>query len=391
MTKPASLESSARRLRFSRTLIGRMLLFGIVPTGVLLTALVIATVLHMFEHTRSDSELTLRLMADRVAAEIERGNTRAVLAAKIMSYAQMNGLFGQRAASLAYARRILEEFPEFTGSYFAYEPNADGHDQEYANTPAATSLGAAFNPSGRFIPYWFRDRENNTRIVLEPLLNMETSLYYQGCKDQFLREQRALPMVTEPYAYEGKMIVEQTFPIVMAGRFVGIGGVDRALDDHVAFLHSIKQRDQVDLFLISRAGKFVASTLDGEVQRSNAPRSLRTRRTAATHYRDLFKRFYSQRETGQLERARDPISGQRCYFASSPVLTGSWLVIVREPESTVLAPVRAEAAAIFGLVLGTLVLVSLLSWWITRQSSGRIRKAVCAADGLTQGDLSSTL
>jgi hypothetical protein len=118
---------------------------------------------------------------------------------------------------------------------------------------------------------------------------METSLYYQGCKDQFLREKRALPMVTEPYVYEGKMIVEQTFPIVMDGRFVGIGGVDRALDDLVAFLQSIKQRDHVDLFLISRAGKFVASTLDGEKTRTNALLSLRTLRIDETGYRDLFK------------------------------------------------------------------------------------------------------
>jgi signal transduction histidine kinase/CheY-like chemotaxis protein len=368
-----------------------MLLFGIVPVGLILTTLVIVTALRMFASARSASEAALRLIADRVAAEIERGNTRAVLASKMMVLAQMEGLFGQRTASLAYARRVLEQFPEFTGAYFAYEPNADGHDREYANTPAAAALGAACDPKGRFIPYWFRDRETGTRIVLEPLLNMETSLYYQGCKDQFLREKRALPMVTEPYVYEGKMIVEQTFPIVMEDRFVGIGGVDRALDDLVAFLQSIKQRDHVDLFLISRAGKFVASTLDSETTRTNASLSLRTLPIDKTGYRDLFKRFYDHRDTRELELARDPISGQRCYFVSSPVTTGNWLVIVRQSESTILAPVRSEAAAVFGLVIGALVLVAVLSWWITRKTSGRIRKAVTAADGLTQGDLSSTL
>jgi two-component system sensor histidine kinase/response regulator len=387
----SSTPTPARSPRFWRTLSGRMLLFGIVPAGLILTTLVIVIALRMFASTRSASEAALRLMADRVAAEIERGNTRAVLASKVMVFAQMDGLFGQRAASLAYARRILEQFPEFTGAYFGYEPNADGHDQEYANTPAAASLGAAFDPKGRFIPYWFRDRETGTRIVLEPLLNMETSLYYQGCKDQFLREQRALPMVTEPYVYEGKMIVEQTFPIVMDGRFVGVGGVDRALDDLVAFLQSIKQRDHVDLFLISRAGKFVASTLDGEAPRAKTSLSLRTRRIDETGYRDLFKRFFDHRDTRELELARDPISGQRCYFTSSPVPTGNWLVIVRQSEGTILAPVRSEAAAILGLVIGALVLVSVLSRWITRQTSGRIRRAVSAADGLTQGDLSSTL
>jgi len=389
--KPSSMEPSSARPRFWRTLSGRMLLFGIVPAGLLLTALVIVTVMRMFEQTRSDSEATLRLMADRVAVEIERGNTRAVLAAKVMSYAQMNGLFGRRADSLAYARRILEEFPEFTGSYFAYEPDADGHDQEYARTTAAASLGAAFDPGGRFIPYWFRDRETNTRIVLEPLVNMETSLYYQGCKDQFLRERRLLPMVTEPYVYEGKMIVEQTFPIVIDGRFVGVAGVDRALNDLVAFLQSIKERDRVDLFLISRAGKFVASTLDSEAPSTNSPLSLRTLRIDQTRYRDLFKRFYDHADAHALELARDPISGRRCYFATAPVPTGNWLVIVRQSEAQILAPIRAETAAILGLVVGALVLVSLLSWWITRQTSGRIRAAVSAADGLAQGDVSSAL
>src|SRR5262245_915816 len=219
-----------------------MLLFGIVPAGLILTTLVVVVALRMFASTRSDSEARLRLMADRVASEVERGNTRAVLAAKIMAFAQMDGMFGQREASLAYARRILEEFPEFTGAYFCYETNADSRDLEYANTPRATAMGPAFDPKGRFIPYWFRDRETNTRIVLEPLLNMETSLYYQGCKDQFLREKKLLPMVTEPYVYEGKMIVEQTFPIVINDRFVGVSGVDRALSDIVAFLDSIKER-----------------------------------------------------------------------------------------------------------------------------------------------------
>jgi signal transduction histidine kinase/CheY-like chemotaxis protein/HPt (histidine-containing phosphotransfer) domain-containing protein len=368
-----------------------MLLFGIVPAGLLLTALVAVVALRMFASTRSDSEARLRLMADRVASEVERGNTRAVLAAKVMAFAQMNGMFGQREASLAYARRVLEELPEFTGSYFGYETNADGRDLEYENTPRAAALGAAFDPKGRYIPYWFRDRETKARIVLEPLLNMETSLYYQGCKDQFLREKKLLPMVTEPYVYEGKMIVEQTYPIVIDGRFVGVSGVDRALSDIVAFLDSIKQRDAVDLFLISGAGKFVASTLDSEATSTNSPLALRTLRIDQTAYRDRFKRFYEHRETRELELAKDPINGQRHYFATAPVPTGRWLVIVRQSEDKILAPIRAEAAAVLALVIGALVVVALLSTWITRQTSGRIRSAVSAADALAQGNLSSSL
>ena len=64
---PATSKSPTNSPRFWRTLSGRMFLFGIVPAGLLLTALVVVTVMRMFAQTRSDSEATLRLMADRVA------------------------------------------------------------------------------------------------------------------------------------------------------------------------------------------------------------------------------------------------------------------------------------------------------------------------------------
>src|SRR4030095_13972271 len=95
---PSSTSTQARSPRFWRTLSGRMLLFGIVPVGLILTTLVIVTALRMFASARSASEAALRLIADRVAAEIERGNTRAVLASKMMVLAQMEGLFGSGTA-----------------------------------------------------------------------------------------------------------------------------------------------------------------------------------------------------------------------------------------------------------------------------------------------------
>ena len=40
------------------------------------------------------------------------------------------------------------------------------------------------------------DRGDRRLGLLEPLLDMETSLYYQGCKDLFLTNRMAKPMVT---------------------------------------------------------------------------------------------------------------------------------------------------------------------------------------------------
>ncbi|MHC4992595.1 MAG: cache domain-containing protein, partial [Planctomycetota bacterium] len=287
---------------FLNSLAGRMLLFGIIPTGLVLSAVAIITAVQMAGELRATREETLRVLADRVATEIERGNTRAVLAAELMAEAQVQGMFGDREQSSAFARQILADYPELTGAYFGYESNADGADAAHVGSDAATRIGPAFASDGRFIPYWFRDQSDTARLVLEPLVDMEISLYYQGCKEQFLQGGQALPMVTEPYVYEGKMIVEQTFPIVIDGEFKGIAGVDRALRDIVVFLDGIQARQpgEIDLFLISRAGKFVASTL-GRIQlQSGESGELRTREITATPYRDLFGRLHDRRGPTQL-------------------------------------------------------------------------------------------
>ena len=120
-----------------------------------------------------------------------------------MAWSQVNSLFGKRIESSEFAREVLQNSPELTGVYFGYEPHADNQDSAYVDTAAARAIGPAFTPEGRFIPYWFRDHNDNTKLVLEPLVEMETSLYYNGCKT-LLKNKQPTPMITEPYVYEAK-------------------------------------------------------------------------------------------------------------------------------------------------------------------------------------------
>ena len=384
-------EKQPDRIPFLKSLGGRMLLFGIIPTGVLLTAVVLFITARMSTELHLEREETLRVLAARVATEIERGNTRAVLAAEVMATAQVNGLFGDRERSSALARDVLAEYPEFTAAYFGYEPNADGQDQVYTAPAVAARIGDGFDPQGRFIPYWYRGKEDNAQLELEPLVDMETSLYYQGCKDLFLEAGHPVAQVTEPYVYEGKMIVEQTYPIIIDGQFKGVAGIDRALSDIVAFLGSIKESDESDLFLVSRAGGFVASTL-GEVSLGNGETGdLRTRKIADTPYRDFFDRLHENRTSSLLERADDPLLGEPCYFAAAHVPTGDWQVIIRAPESSIVAPIDRLTRQAFGGVGAALLIVTFLSWWITRKTTARIQRAVTAADSLAAGRLSDEL
>ncbi|MGI9592118.1 MAG: response regulator [Myxococcota bacterium] len=393
MPEAAPRSRATPPIRFVKSLSGRMLLLGVLPTAVVLAGIIVWLALAMYSALRSENEHGMRILADRVAAEIERGNTRAVLVAQVMAAAQTNGLFGDRPASVAYARQVLKDFPELTGAYFGYEPNADGQD---AGRLTSASPIEALSEDGRFIPYWFRDYDDNALLRLEPLVDMETSLYYQGCKELFLREGRALPMVTEPYVYVGKMIVEQTFPIVIDGEFKGIAGVDRALSDIVGFLREIATRDAVDLFLISRSGRFVAATTESPKpapKRANAEGEpgdplLRTRAILDTPYARLLGPFHEQRTERSFQLAADPIDGGRHYYVSAPIPTGEWLVVLRKDEASVVAPIRDRLAAVILLIALGLSAVLAISLWITTATSRRIRRTVEAADRLAEGDVS---
>jgi hypothetical protein len=387
---PRDEEAVPTTIPFRHSLGGRMLLFGVFPTALILLGINAWLANTMVNELRSENEHDMQMLAERVAAEIDRGNTRAVLVAQVMAFAQSNGMFADRVASVAYSRQVLEAMPELTGAYFGYEPNSDLQDAGALRR--WPELADAMSEDGRFIPYWFRDLDDNELLRLDPLVDMETSLYYQGCKEQFLREGRPLPMVTEPYVYEGKMIVEQTYPIVVDGAFVGIAGVDRALSDIETFLQEIKERDEVDVFLVSRAGKFVAATIeadgagDGTQTAADDATLLRTKEIDETAYAELFGPLYRDRAEAGFELSIDPLHGERHYFASAPIATGDWMVVLSRSEAVVTAPIREKMIPIAVIVAAGLLAVGTLSWWVTRTSSARIRRAVHAADRMALGD-----
>jgi PAS domain S-box-containing protein len=376
-----NVKSSA--IPFRHSLRMRLLLYMCLPLVVVSSAIIVVRALNAYAMVHEDVEQHLRDVADKVALEIERDNTRAVLAAEMMALAQEAGLFGNREASSDLAQQVLRIYPEFTGAYFGYEPNADGSDAAYAGTPAAEALGPAFDPNGRFIPYWFRDDTQNGKITLTPLVDMN-GLYYKGCKEQFIEQGKPRVMVTEPYVYEGKMIVEQTFPLVRDGRFVGIAGVDRALADIGELLNSIKQTLKIDVFLISSRGRFIATTLG---------LGLRTKGLQETAYHDVFTPFYQNRTVKQSVLKVDPRDEDesRYYYTTAPVPTGEWLVVVRESQADVMGPVLNNVIKMSVIAFSGLMVVVGLIWWFSSSMTQRISLAMAAADRLASGDLSGDL
>lgn len=350
---------------------GRIVLFLVVPTVLIICGILAVTASNSFSSARDQAELAVQQAASYTALEIERRSANAIRTAKVMALAQEEGLFGNREASSNYAKRVLQEHPEFTGAYFGYDVDADQQDAKFIDSEFS---GKLVDAAGRFIPYWYRD---GSALAVAPLGDMEEGLYYQGLRERYNQSGTAQGLVTEPYVYEGVLLVEQTYPITRNGKFVGIAGVDRALDDLVSLLESIKQQTGRDLFLISRGGKFIASTV--------ASQELITKPVSETAYASAFTPF-AEGQQSRFSQELDPIDNQEYYFASQFIKTGEWTLVMRESQSKVLAPIKVELRNTIIIALVGITVIIALSLWFAHSISSRVQHIMRKADLIARGD-----
>ena len=365
----------------------RMLLLGILPAVLVLTAVLSLTFLTLRSVLL---DFGRRILLDRVravAAEIDRDMVEATTATRIMAAAVEEGLLGRRKDSVRFIRDVLESFPGFNAAYVGLEPDADALDSAGA-TEGFDSPPEAVGEGGRFVPYWYRDRGEPGRVRLKPLAQLGNQ-YYVGCKEQFLDSGRSdKALVTEPYEYEGVMMVEHTYPIVIDGEFRGVAGVDRTLDRLAADLAAIRgrQRDagwQGDIFLVSRLGRLVASTVRRE--------GVEARSIDESAYGPILADFHAAPPADRVVEAPDPLTGVPCLYAAARIPSGSWTVVMAMPRSDLVGrvqgPVRVAAAL---ATTGMAVALGLIAW-LTGRLSQRIGAAVAASRRVAQGDLSGAV
>jgi len=97
-------------LPFVQSLLGRIFLYGAIPSLLVMLVVLAYVSSTMLARQRAQVEEQILLRAEEVAAEVERGNTRATMTVRVMAFAQASGEFGRRVESAEYARRVLEEF-----------------------------------------------------------------------------------------------------------------------------------------------------------------------------------------------------------------------------------------------------------------------------------------
>ena len=125
-----------------------------------------------------------------------------------------------RSEALALHRKMLEDNPEFVGISVLFEPNAfDGNDASYQGQDW-------YDPSGRFVPYYYRGDEG---IMLDNLAVCDSEDYYK------IPKKAKKTCIIDPYDFEveGLHVLMTTIavPILHKGKFLGMMGIDIELKD----------------------------------------------------------------------------------------------------------------------------------------------------------------
>lgn len=374
---------------------GRLTLMGIVPAVSVIVVLVAFNSYRRYMALLQSAEMKLTSDAGELAMRIDASSRVATEVARGLALAQSTGMFGERRETVELLRRTLDQHPDITAAYVCYEPNADGKDATEpiadATTPPGPRSDGFPETPGRFVPYVYREGEpGNEKIGLKPTTLMESGSYYLVPRDRFRAGEKPSPLVTEPYEYEGQFIVEQTWPIIRQGKFVGIAGADRSLDKLSVELRSQASEAGADIFVLSPGGKIVAATdASGMAYIEDDPDSLRAKPFEKTLYKELFKEFVETSAKGKsftVEKI-NPGTGAKTFFTCAPVATGNWLVVVAVPSSAVVAPIYQELGMAWGIALAGLCAIVVILYIPARQLVNRVVWAADAARQVAAGDL----
>ena len=362
----------SRKIAIAKTIKGRIIGYTSSILFLILATMIGFHTNDMYTHLLRDNKEKILQETLTRAAEIEANNLVAVSYAKAMALAQESGMFGKRPEAIKYLYAVVESNPQFFDAYVIYEPNADHEDDRYKNQPGSDATGR-FNANVTNF---------NGRYELINGVDMETSLYYQGCRDKFLSGSTERYMITEPYVYEGVMMVEQTYPIVINGNFAGITGVDRTLDSLSEHLSALKPYESADFVLISRLGGIISATMD---------KKLNTKKIEDTIYRDILTQLYKDKTGKSIREAKDPATGSHFYYAGAHIETGDWMLVMRVSENEILRPIRSTLSrAVFISAVGILITFAIL-YWIGNSIAAPIETSVEAATKIAAGDLTSTV
>ncbi|EGW37394.1 sensory box protein [Desulfosporosinus sp. OT] len=226
--------------------------------------------------------------------------------------------------------KVLKDNPQFVATWTLWEPNAlDGRDAEFINK-------TGYDSTGRFIPYW---SIQSGKEHLEPLVNYQV----QGAGDYYLIPRKSKrETIIEPYIYpiNGKdvLVTSVVVPLIVGEKFVGVVGIDIALDTIQKVVSEIKPFETGYASLISNEGKYVAHNDISQIGKTVNNSQVREAIKSGISYTTTNKGVYQVYVPIKIGRTTTP-----------------WSMAVSVPESKILE--NAASIRNFTVIIGIIALL----------------------------------
>ncbi len=362
-----------------QTIIGRMMLFAVAPTMAIFGVALFFAFYSASDNLYRAAEANLRSETLLVANALAMVSNRPSLTAQRMAEAQVAGLVNDEQASRELARMVVQNTHELSGAFFGYAPNP----RRAAETAPDPVVGPPPGTSPRFTPYWFVPPGPSRAVKMEPAIDIQDRPGYAETRRLYLANRETKPLVSEPFAYRGKTLIEYTYPIVIDDQFRGVAGVDVALSDLETALSRLADTADADLFLVNSEGRFIATTTHAH---RGANAHMRPG-TVANAYGEILTRLAGAPGQVKLIAATDPVDRLACYYASAVVPACPWTMIARRSEARIVRPIKNQLLTRIVLMLTVLTLMLGLWIFMAWRVSRRINLAVRAAERIADGDL----
>ncbi len=347
------------RVPFRHSLAGRLVLFGVAPTLLLVATIVTLAAGDRHRAERAHAERELAGAARHALASAERRIELAAQASRLLAEVLAASDRSDHEGVRELLARLVESSPEASAAWIAIRAGQDG-------SPIA--LRAVRGVTG-------------ATVTPDPELAAELS------RPSLATQRTQAAHTRGPIRRGGAPVIEACAPIVRADGVVGTVGVEVSLDA----LHGVAASDAselgVSVILLDAEDRLLVTSVDRNAPSRSAGSALVDRPLADSPLAGLVPASRESRRLGATVTETDPIGGERVLLATVDGTTSGLRAVVTRPEREALGAVggtlaRGFAAALVGLALLGTLLVS-LAMSVRR----RIDRAVRAAERIAQGDL----
>ncbi|GLS16295.1 methyl-accepting chemotaxis protein [Hydrogenophaga electricum] len=303
--------------------------------------------------------------AGQVSGELGRSFSAVLAFASLLEGQRAAGHPPSRDQLDDMARHLLQQRPDFIGTYSIWEPNAlDGQDAEHVNQ------APAHDATGRYIAYWNRA---GGPIAVEALVDYEKP----GANAWYDTPRRSLkPALLEPYVYTvgGKDVLMSTMvaPLLVGGRFVGAAGADLPLAGLSERLGQLEPVPGGRVQLLSNGGLYLAH---------------RDAQRLGQRADDLPAPALEKVRQGEPYRWDD---GQGWAHVASPITvldgTAPWSVVLSYPQSVAAEAARRQIQAAVLAAAVACALGAVLMIWLVRSLMKPLRTLGHTMHALASGD-----